>query len=180
MEFVLMVLLAAFALGLGFFALLKQKTYLDATGTVTAIEVPLVGKLQTNYPALLFVFVGLVFGYLAYTYEINAAKETWVATKPFTIDGQLKSSEHVADWSTAEITVIPSSLVRQEVDAQGHYRIDVEIPKWQSFDDWVKSISFQAGTLSGRISPGAKNDTSKINKKTATFLDADVDMKSVK
>lgn len=179
MEFVLMILLAAFALGLGFFALLKQKTYLDAgSGAVTAVEVPLVGKMKTNYPALLFVFVGLVFGYFAYAY--NDAEEIWTATKTFTIEGQLKSGTPVTDWSAAEITVIPSSLVHQHVDANGRYRIDLEMPKRQSFDQWAKAISFQAGMLSGRISPGAANDTSKINKKTETYLNADVDMEMVK
>ena len=49
MEFILIICLAAFALGLGFVALLKQKAYLDAnSGTVTAVEVPFIGKLQTT------------------------------------------------------------------------------------------------------------------------------------
>jgi hypothetical protein len=173
MEFVLMILLAAFALGLGFFALLKQKTYLDAaSGTVTAVEVPLVGKLQTNYPALVFVFIGAVFGYFAY----DAA----TTTRPFIVDGQLKSNEQVANWSATEITVIPSTIVNQQVNPNGRYRIDLQIPKSESFDRWVESINFQNGQLSGRISPNGANDTSKANKKSESLLDADVEMKLVK
>jgi hypothetical protein len=49
MEFILIICLAAFALGLGFVALLKQKAYLDAnSGTVTAVE----SHLLTNYKQL--------------------------------------------------------------------------------------------------------------------------------
>lgn len=182
MEFVLFILLAALALGLGFVALIKQKTYLDPSGgTVTAVEVPFIGKMQTNYPALLFVFVGIAFGYMAFDYKvkINTAKETWTARKTFTIDGQLRSKKNVADWSNTEITVVPSSMLNQQVDSSGHYRIDLQIPKRDSFERWAQSINFQEGELSGRISPGAANDTSTTNKRSETYLNADVDMKLV-
>jgi hypothetical protein len=175
MDFILLICLAAFALGLGFFALLKQKTYLHAnSGTVTAIELPLVGKLQTNYPALVFVAVGLAFGYLANKVRIDEAKETWTTMTPFTIEGQLTSKENVKDWSSTEITVIPSSLTTQQVSPSGKYRIVIEIPKWQSIDNWLEAITFQSVALSGRISRGAKNDTSKSYKKTEAYLNTDV------
>jgi hypothetical protein len=46
---------------LGLVALLKQKTYLDSkTGQPTQIEIPLIGKMKTNYPALIFVFLAVV------------------------------------------------------------------------------------------------------------------------
>jgi len=178
MTFILYLVLAAFALVLGFFALLKQKTYLDAqTGAVTTeIEVPFVGKLKTNAPALAFVIVGLAFGYLANQEKANEAKETWTTTIPITIEGQLKSQQNVPDWSSTEINVVPSSLTGQQVGPAGKYRIVVEVPKWQSFDDWLGAISFQFGALSGRYSPGAKNNTSDINRKTTTYVNADVNM----
>jgi hypothetical protein len=173
MEFILFTILAALALGLGFIALLKQKTYIDtATGAATTIDVPLVGKMQTNFPALVFVFVGLAFGFLA----IKMANDAYRAVAPITVEGQLKTQKNeVTDWAPTEINVQPS--YHQAVSPTGHYTIVVNIPKWESFDDWLEAISFQLGALSGRISPGAKNDSSKINKKTTTYWNADVDMK---
>jgi hypothetical protein len=178
MEFILLVCLAAFALGLGFFALLKQKTYLDASGTVTSVEVPFVGKMHTNYPALLFVFIGFAFGYLAYHFEVKTkeAREIWTATTRYTVEGRLKSDENVTDWLSTDVMIIPSSLTHQEVDRAGQYRIVVEVPKWQSFGDWLGAISFQNGKLSGRISPGSANHTAAINKETNTYMNADVKM----
>ena len=36
----------------------KQKTIFDANGNVTSIEIPIFGKMQTNAPAIVMVFLG--------------------------------------------------------------------------------------------------------------------------
>jgi hypothetical protein len=54
-----------------FVALLKQKSYLDIrSGEIIEIEVPIFRKMKTNYPALIFVFLAGVFGYLWYQTEV--------------------------------------------------------------------------------------------------------------
>jgi hypothetical protein len=81
MAFIVLSCLAVLALVLGFFALLKQKTYIDAnSGAVTSVELPLIGKLKTNYPALVFVFASLLFAYFASRARIEEAMETWTTT----------------------------------------------------------------------------------------------------
>ena len=63
-ESTIIYLLAGLCFVLGFVALLKQKTYIDSqTNQPTEIELPFVGKLTTNYPALGFVFIGGRDGY---------------------------------------------------------------------------------------------------------------------
>lgn len=42
----------------GIWALLKQKTVVDANGNVTEIEIPVFGKLKTNYPSLGAILIG--------------------------------------------------------------------------------------------------------------------------
>ena len=52
--------IGAFTIVLGFVALLRQKTYIDANSNSTEVEVPFFGRMKTNLPALLFVFIGAV------------------------------------------------------------------------------------------------------------------------
>lgn len=42
----------------GIWALLKQKTVVDKAGNVTEIEIPVLGKLKTNYPSLGAILIG--------------------------------------------------------------------------------------------------------------------------
>ncbi|MFO1104141.1 MAG: hypothetical protein U1E20_14700 [Methylocystis sp.] len=59
--------LGAVAIVVGGVYLFTQKVYLDTNkGTVTEIDVPLLGKLKTNSPAIGMCFLGLVLGYFGY------------------------------------------------------------------------------------------------------------------
>ena len=63
-ESTIIYLLAGLCFVLGFVALLKQKTYIDSqTNQPTEIELPFVGKLKSNFPALVFVVVGAFLAY---------------------------------------------------------------------------------------------------------------------
>lgn len=175
---IIMGCLAALALLFGFVALLKQKSYVDTKSRkVTAVEVPFFGKLRTNYPALVFVFVGGIFGYLSSKTSIQTSKDYWTATKPMTVDGQLKSDTNIADWSSTEITVIPSSLQFQSVTPQGHFRVELQIPQWQPFNKYLAAVSFQYQTLAGLISPGSANATATCTNMTERLLSCDVTMR---
>ncbi|MGH2508312.1 MAG: hypothetical protein ACRDHZ_13055, partial [Ktedonobacteraceae bacterium] len=63
--------IGAILIFLGFIALLSQKIYIDhRTNKATEIDVPILGKMKANYPALIFVFLGcavVVFGLNKYT-----------------------------------------------------------------------------------------------------------------
>ena len=53
---------------LGFIALLTQKIYIDTdTKQLTQIDIPMVGKMKTNYPALIFLFLGIFLAVYAFS-----------------------------------------------------------------------------------------------------------------
>jgi hypothetical protein len=52
-------MIAGFIIGLGsLYLLLKQRPVVDASGNVTEIQLPIFGKLKTNYPSLVALFMG--------------------------------------------------------------------------------------------------------------------------
>ena len=53
---------------LGFVALITQKIYINPeTSEATEVEIPFIGKIKTNYPALVFAFLG--FGLAFYVFN---------------------------------------------------------------------------------------------------------------
>ena len=55
----LLIGLGTLSILLGFIALLSQNIYLHPeTKDLTEVEVPILGRLRTNYPALVFVLLG--------------------------------------------------------------------------------------------------------------------------
>ena len=64
MMIIILYAIAALSIILGFIALIKQKVYLDKdTKKQTELEIPILGKLKTNYPSLVFVFLGFFLVY---------------------------------------------------------------------------------------------------------------------
>ncbi len=55
---ILTLVIAAILAAGGVWALLKQKTVVDEKGNATSVEIPFMGKLQTNYPSLVASFIG--------------------------------------------------------------------------------------------------------------------------
>jgi hypothetical protein len=56
--------IAAIAAVGGIVALVTQKVFVDNQGHVTEVELPLLGKLRTNYPSLVAIFLGVALAYL--------------------------------------------------------------------------------------------------------------------
>jgi hypothetical protein len=57
-------LIAALTAAGGVAALITQKVFVDRDGHVTEIELPLLGKLRTNYPSLVAVALGVALAYM--------------------------------------------------------------------------------------------------------------------
>ena len=99
--------ISALCIVLGFIALLKQRLYIDErTQEPTAVELPLFGKLKTNYPALVFVFLGAGLAF----YAIHESPPT----EPWTLTGSLTnpSGKHVK-WTDGTLTLIPQVHLRE-------------------------------------------------------------------
>lgn len=62
-----------------------QKTYIDSqTNEPTEIELPLIGRLRSNFPALVFVVVGALLAYAGWSKPpADLGEEPWTITGSF-------------------------------------------------------------------------------------------------
>jgi hypothetical protein len=125
--------LASLSILLGFIALLTQKIYLDAkTRKTVHVDIPLLGKMKTNYPALVFVFLG--FGLAFYVLKENKENE-------WNITGQFEDSE-INDWRAGgELILFPQKL-KPDVDLNGRFTITMQIEEGQTFEDMIEKIEY--------------------------------------
>lgn len=167
-----LLLITVLALCLGFFALLRQHTYLDPkTYAPIEIELPLLGRMKANYPALIFPFIAAFFGYLGYISR-DAPRTQWsVAGTVGYADGNLLDS---VDWTELQIKVIPdryNSTVHKD-NAGGHFTITPALLDGFNFEDEITSVIFSLNKsseyLSCQFSPQQEfdnwNDQSKREK----------------
>ncbi len=142
-------MICVLAMLLGFVALLRQKTYLDPkTNAPIEIELPLVGRMKANYPALTFIFVAAFFGFLAYSSQEIQPNQWSVTGSVGYADGtQLKQ----ADWAALRITIDPvlyESTVNKR--SAGHFTIAPALPKSPLF--WKARHTFRARSFPGKSS----------------------------
>ncbi len=139
------VILAVLSVFLGFIALLKQKTYVDQkTQEPTEVEVPFFGKMKTNYPSLLFVFLGFaLFFYIVYS-ALNMTK-TWY------IEGVFTSDDPNQAWTPANIILSPTRVEPEINRETGRFRVVVEIPIGKTFEEEYTFIKYIDGDLSAEI-----------------------------
>lgn len=130
---------------LGFIALLKQKTYLDAeTSQPVDIEVPIIGRMKTNYPALAFVFLGfcLAFYVVHQTFskdEKTALNQNDVGWK---ITGHLVDPKaKITDWQTGELRIFPDDSP-PVIDPNGKFEISITLPSGKSFEEKIGHIEY--------------------------------------
>lgn len=63
------------------YAMIKQKVVVDDAGEISSVEIPFLGKLKTNYPSLLAVFIGAgLVGYIVSRSEIAVETASLEAT----------------------------------------------------------------------------------------------------
>jgi hypothetical protein len=126
---------------LGFAALLMQKTYVDSsTRTVTSVELPLLGKLQTNYPALVFVFLGSGLSFFVFRAGVGADVK-----RPWTLTGSLKLPPHndtKVDWKKTVVTVTPSDVWPDPVTDDGKYTIHANLPGGMPVEKAFDKLNF--------------------------------------
>jgi hypothetical protein len=147
---IIMYIISISSIVLGFVALLKQKTYLDSeTKQPTEIEISKFGKLKTNYPALVFVFLGFVAAFFAFQKSQVKEKAQWI------IQGSLVDTSHrIKDWSDGEFKVIPTSADARIDNSSGKYTISIDIDKGRRFEDEIKCIIYSNKYGNAQLYPG--------------------------
>lgn len=131
---------------LGFIALLTQRIYIDpATNKPTEIEVPIFGKMKTNYPALVFVFIGSLLAYTTFdkSYERSLEKPSpqkvdWEITGSFKIPAEDTVN---IDWMRGRVNFFPCNIKNTNLGDKGTFKIWVEIDEGKNFEDEYEKIS---------------------------------------
>jgi hypothetical protein len=120
---------------LGFIALLTQKIYLDAsTQKPIDIDIPLFGRMKTNYPALIFVFLGFSLAFYVLHDSFSSSGTDW------TIKGQF-SDPSIIDWKTGTLSVFPAQI-KANVNNNGMFTIDLKIKEGKTLENTIEKIEY--------------------------------------
>ncbi len=131
---------------LGGLSLVLQKVYkIDGRkGEKTIVELPLFGKLSTNYPAIAFVFIGVALA--AYTLD-----KTWESPEKWFISGSFSAPKgEVVNWQKGTLRLSPPFL-EPSVDRDGSFTIVGDIKKGRMFEEVVKQIAYDNNSRDGKI-----------------------------
>ena len=133
---------------LGFIALLSQKIYLDAeTQKPTEIKVAFLGKMKTNYPSLIFVFLG--FALIVYLLDQHYQTEP-VSWK---ISGGFASEKSDVDWSASRLSVFPCDITTNIDKDTGNFDISLGLEKGKTFEEEISVIMYTDKYEKGEIIP---------------------------
>ncbi|HVM47348.1 MAG TPA: hypothetical protein VMU04_04940 [Candidatus Acidoferrum sp.] len=131
--------LAGLLIVLGFVALLKQKTYLDsATLQPVEVELPVIGKVKSNYPAIIFVLLGFVLAYVAFQRSFPPRKVEW------RVEGRLTNTNPApggVSWNEGSLTLTPSEL-EHHINSQGAYTITALIAEGTKLEDVYETLDY--------------------------------------
>lgn len=137
---------------LGFIALLTQKIYIDTdTKQLTQIDIPMVGKMKTNYPALIFLFLGIFLAVYAFSRSFPPQKNEWVIT------GSFESGKNI-NWQDGTLTVFPADF-ECEVFPNGRFEIEAKIEEGKTFEDVIQRIDYSHPLGSAQICPKKQRET---------------------
>jgi hypothetical protein len=136
-------ILSIISIILGFIALLKQKTYLDAqTSQPIDIEVPIVGRMKANYPALVFVFLGFCLAFYVVHQTLSQTKTDHEKEVAWKITGHLMDPRaQITDWQTGKICFFPDAITAS-VDKSGRLDISIDLPPGKSFEDQIEHLEY--------------------------------------
>jgi hypothetical protein len=138
--------LSAMIIVIGGLSLILQKVYKveSESGEKTVIEVPLFGKMTTNYPALAFVFIGAALA--AYTFgKTSEATERWVISGSF----RAPQGESV-QWERGNLRLSPKKF-HISLSPDGRFEIQGDIARGQEFEEEVKQITYEHCACNGKF-----------------------------
>ena len=133
--------IAVLSIILGFAALLSQKIYLDpTTNQPTEVEVPFFGKIKSNYPALVFVFLGAALALYGFKQSYPPKKEMWNLEGFFTPP----QGRTVDPAGTLELRGPDPIVVTNKIDDDktGHFVILVNIPEGKSVEQVFETLNY--------------------------------------
>jgi hypothetical protein len=193
--------LATLSFVLGFVALLSSKIYVNPkTRAKLEVEIPLLGKMQSNYPALLFVFIGAALA--VYTigkhFDFEKSKldfeKTKISTAPhetiWNIHGQLRQpAGNAIDMREGAKLKLVEYGPSFDIWADGRFTIQVALPEGKDFEDMVDQIAYTSDRATALIFPRVEREafakdrnSSKLKEmpgKTRVYKPVDVELIAV-
>jgi hypothetical protein len=150
-------------LALGFVALLKQKLYIDSkTNQLTEVDLPIVGKMRTNYPALVFVIAGCAAMFPVYSMYQAASddKEDYLITGKVEIDratttGESRRNAASLNFAAGIIVPFPTDTNIAHVERNGGFSFTIKVPKGKKFEEQIQTLQLNHPDLIGSINTGA-------------------------
>ena len=134
--------IALLSIILGFVALLSQKVYLDATTKQpTEVQIPFLGKIKSNYPALVFAFLGAALAFYAFQKSFPLPPpplEDW------TLTGSFKPPEgKTIRWREGTLALLPLGPVTADVQPDtGRFQIHVKAPKGTPVENVLEAVDY--------------------------------------
>ncbi len=149
---------------LGFVALLAQRIYLDSrTQSPIEIDLPLLGKMKANYPALFFVFLGCALTVFGVQQQHKAVREV-----QWQIDGTIEADAQQINWQQGRLEVFPTKVETEIDPATGRFKIKLAIEEGKTLEDVVERIDYSHRTGSVVLLP--KKELEQFKKKSAGSL----------
>jgi len=138
--------LAGLCFVLGFVALLMQKTYLDSTThKPTEIELPMIGKLKTNFPALIFVLIGAFLAAFVWSKPSDLGDEQWTITGSL----QVPTGETIK-WQDGTYALLPRGWSSSS-NPNGTFEMTGPVKKGERFEDTWTHIVYTNGEFNALI-----------------------------
>lgn len=138
--------ISTLSLILGFVALLKQKTYIDAeTRHLEEVSVPFLGKMKTNYPALIFVFLGAGLALATFNKDPPGQKVEWRIT------GKLEDPEGTGiSWPDGHFSSFPRGF-SSSISQNGFFEIYADVEDGKSLEEYFDTLDYSHPRVSTSI-----------------------------
>jgi hypothetical protein len=158
--------IALLSIILGFIALLSQKIYLDPmTKQPTEVDIPFLGKLKSNYPALVFAFLGAALAFYAFQKSYPPPNVEW------TLKGRFTHPDGRPVDTSGTLSLIPVAA-RNKIDPHGVYEVTVFVPKGKSIESVFEALDYSYSDGRAQIDLKKEYSAWRNNKQASKIKDA--------
>ena len=148
----IMYIISSLSIILGFIALLTQKIYIDPkTNKPTSIKIPFFGEMITNFPALVFLFVGGGLALFTFNKSYPPPPPKQVIWK---LSGSFEKPKGYCgnlNWKEGTLVLIPNTVISSEIKTNGIYFINVQADEGKNIEDIFECIDYTLNDLNAQI-----------------------------
>jgi hypothetical protein len=149
-------------------SLFFQKIYFDPNiMKPIEVEVPILGKVKSNYPAVIFLVVGVA-GILT---VVNIYKEPEIQpNKDWTISIEMRTPRGIpVDLRYCDINIAPSEPKITKRTENGQLEVIAKLPIGKKPEDLISFIKITGPNFSGEVKPKKEQQLKDLGRKTQLF-----------